>query len=90
MRPTPDTDFDTGLGLYARRRMSMLGMLWSMARLSGSHPQIGRRGAFVGHDLDGLTVLADEPMPVQVDGDYLGEHEKLAFTTARHAVNVLI
>jgi diacylglycerol kinase family enzyme len=90
LRPTPDTGFDTGLGLYARRRMSTFGVAWSMARLSGNRPHIGRRGAFVGHDLDGLTLLADEPTPVQVDGDYLGEHEKLVFRSARHAVNVLI
>ena len=72
LRPTPEADFDTGLGVYARRRMSTAGMLFSMARLSGDRPHIGRRGAFVAHDLDGLTVFADEPMPVQVDGDYLG------------------
>ena len=77
LRPTPDTGFDTGLGLYARRRMGTAGMLFSMARLSGKRPRIGRRGRPRGHDLDGLTVLADDPTPVQVDGDYLGPHEKL-------------
>jgi diacylglycerol kinase family enzyme len=90
LRPTPDTTFDTGLGLYARRRMSTAGLLFSMARLSGRNPHIGKRGALLVHDLDGLTVLADEPTPVQVDGDYLGPQEKLVFRTARHAVQVLV
>jgi diacylglycerol kinase family enzyme len=90
LHPTPGTDFDTGLGLYARRRMGMAGVAFSMARLSGTRPRIGRRGAFVGHDLDGLTVLADDAMPVQVDGDYLGRHEKLVFRSASNAVNVLV
>ena len=90
LRPTPDTNFDTGLGLYARRRMSTAGVLFSMARLSGKHPRIGRRGAVTGHDLDGLTVLADDPTPVQVDGDYLGLHEKLVFRTAIKALKVLV
>jgi diacylglycerol kinase family enzyme len=90
LHPAPDTSFDTGLGLYARRRMSTAGLLFSLARLSGNRPRIGRRGALVATDLERLTVLADEPLPVQVDGDYLGLRDKLVFTSASHAINVLI
>lgn len=90
LRPTPDTNFDTGLGLYARRRMSTGGILFSLGRLSGDDPHIGHRGALVVNDLDAVSVLADEPMPVQVDGDYLGLHEKLVFSSARDAVKVLL
>jgi diacylglycerol kinase family enzyme len=90
LRPTPEADFDSGLALYARRRMSTAGLMFSMARLSGNRPHIGKRGAFVVHDLEGLTILADEAMPVQVDGDYLGPREKLTFHSAARAINVLI
>lgn len=90
LRPTPDTGFDNGLGLYARRRMSTAGLLFSMARLSGAHPRIGQRGAHLRQDLTGLTIRADEPLPVQVDGDYLGTRDKLTFTTAPAAVNVIV
>jgi diacylglycerol kinase family enzyme len=90
LRPTPEASFETGLALYARRRMSTAGMLFSLARLSGNRPHIGRRGAFLAHDLDALTVLADEPLPVQVDGDFVGLREKLVFTSAARAINVLI
>lgn len=90
LRPTPGAGFDTGLALYARRRMSTAGILISLARLAGERPRIGRRGAHVVHDLDGLTVLADEPMPVQVDGDYLGLQEKLVFRAAPRAIRMLV
>jgi diacylglycerol kinase family enzyme len=90
LRPTPQASFDAGLALYARRRMGTAGLLFSMARLSGKHPRIGGRGAYVVHDLDGLTLLADEPMPVQVDGDYLGPQDKVVFTSAPNAVQVLV
>ena len=90
LRPTPQASFDAGLALYARRRMGTAGLLFSMARLSGKHPRIGSRGAYVVHDLDGLTLLADEPMPVQVDGDYLGPQDKVVFTSAPNAVQVLV
>jgi diacylglycerol kinase family enzyme len=90
LHPTPDVNFDTGMALYARRRMGTVGMLWSMARMSGQKGHVGTRGAYVHHDLDGLTVIADEPMPVQVDGDYADLKEKLTFRSVPHAINVLI
>jgi diacylglycerol kinase family enzyme len=90
LRPTPEAGFDSGLAVYARRRMSTPGLLISMARLAREEPKIGRRGAYVIHDLDGLTVISDEPMPVQVDGDYLGVQEKLEFHAAPRAVRVLV
>jgi diacylglycerol kinase family enzyme len=90
LHPTPEVSFDTGLALYARRRMSAPGVLYSMARLSGDHPHIGRRGAHLAHDLDGLTIRADEPMPVQVDGDLLTPREKLTFHSELRAINVIV
>jgi len=90
LRPTPDADFDSGLALYARLRMSTAGVLFSMARLSGDTPRIGRRGARVEHDLPSLTVTADEPMPVQVDGEFIGARDTLRFTSVPGAIHVAI
>jgi diacylglycerol kinase family enzyme len=89
LHPTPDVTFDTGLDVYARRRMGTAGMLLSMARMSGSRPRIGRRGAFAAHDVDQLTLVADEPLPFQVDGDALDFREKVTFRSVPHAVTVL-
>jgi diacylglycerol kinase family enzyme len=89
LHPTPETSFDDGLGLYGRRRMGVAGMLWSMARLSGDNPRVGRRGAHVLHDLEGLTVLADEPVPFQVDGDALETRDKVTFRSVPRAIRVL-
>jgi diacylglycerol kinase family enzyme len=89
LHPTPETTFENGLGLYGRRRMGVAGMLWSMARLSGEHPRVGRRGAYVRHDLEGLTVLADEPVPFQVDGEGLGTRAKVSFRSVPGAIRVV-
>lgn len=89
LRPTPDVSFDTGLDLYARRRMGTAGMLFSMARLSGSRPRIGGRGAHVAHDLDRLTLVADEPLPFQVDGDALDFREKVTFRSVPNAIRIV-
>jgi diacylglycerol kinase family enzyme len=90
LRPTPDVTFDSGLGVYARRRMSAAGVLFSMARLVGNRPRIGRRGAHYAHDVDAVTVWSDEPMPFQVDGEYLGQRTKVSFRTQAGAIRVVM
>lgn len=89
LRPTPEASFDTGLAVYGRRRMGTPGMLLSMARLSGKRPKIGKRGAHLVHDLDALTVVADEPLPFQIDGDALEFREKVAFRSVANAIQVV-
>jgi diacylglycerol kinase family enzyme len=89
LHPTPEVSFETGLAVYARRRMGVAGMLFSMARMSGSNPHVGRRGAHVVHDLDHLTLIADEPMPFQVDGDALDSREKVTFRSVAKAIRVV-
>lgn len=90
LHPTPDVTFDTGLGLYARRRMGTAGMAWSLARMLGHRPRIGSRGAYVRYDLAELTVLADSPLPFQVDGDALDVRQKVTFRSVPHAVRVIV
>jgi diacylglycerol kinase family enzyme len=89
LRPTPAVTFDNHLGVYARRRMSALGILWSIARLSGDEPRIGARGAHLAHDVDHLTLLADEPLPFQVDGEFLDLREKVTFRSVGAAMQVI-
>lgn len=88
LRPTPQTSFEDGIGLYARRRMGAVGLLYSMARMAGETPKVGPRGAFLRYDLDDLTVVCDRPTPLQVDGDYLGERTEVRFRAARGAIRV--
>jgi diacylglycerol kinase family enzyme len=64
-------------------------MLFSLARLSGGRPRVGTRGAYLVHDLDRLTLVADEPLPFQVDGDALDLREKVTFRSVPHAIEIL-
>lgn len=89
LHPTPDVSVDSHLAVYARRRMGIVGMLWSMARLSGDRPRIGRRGAHVVHDVEHLTLIADEPLPFQVDGDAVDAREKVTIRSVLAAVPVV-
>lgn len=90
LHPTPEVTFETGLGVYARRRMRTIGVMVSMARLSGNRPRVGRFGAHTGHDLDHVTLIADEPMPFQVDGDALDFRDKVTFRSVPDAIRVVM
>jgi diacylglycerol kinase family enzyme len=89
LHPTPGVTFDSGLAVYARRRMGVAGMLYSMARMSGNRPKVGSRGAHLAHDLDYITLIADEPLPFQVDGDALDSREKVTFRSVPDAIRVV-
>jgi diacylglycerol kinase family enzyme len=89
LHPTPEVTLDGGLDVYARRRMGTAGMLFSMARLSGDHPRIGKRGAYLVHDLDQVTLVADEPLPFQVDGDALDFRDKVTLRSLPRAIEVV-
>lgn len=89
LRPTPEVTLESGLAVYARRRMSTAGIAFSLLRLSGSRPRIGRRGAYVVHDLDRITVIADEPVPFQLDGDALETRDKVSFRTVPQAIQIV-
>jgi diacylglycerol kinase family enzyme len=90
LRPTPNTNFDNGLGLYARRRMTTAGMLFSMGRIMGPTARVGERGAFLVEDLERLTVIADEPLPFQIDGDAVDTRSKVAFRSVQDAIRVVM
>lgn len=90
LHPTPGVTLDSGLAIYARRRMGAAGVLYGMARMMGSRPRVGKWGAHVVRDLSGLSVRADEPAPVQVDGDYLEVREKVVFKSVPQALRIVI
>jgi diacylglycerol kinase family enzyme len=43
----------------------------------------------VSHDLPGLVIRADSAVPIQVDGDLLGDREKMHFRSVLEAISVI-
>jgi diacylglycerol kinase family enzyme len=41
------------------------------------------------HDQPEFTVVADRPQPFQLDGDYLGERQKVHFVSVPEALRVI-
>lgn len=47
-------------------------------------------GAVSGHDVDHVQVVCDRPLPLQADGEDLGDVEEVVFECERDAVSVLV
>ncbi len=86
--PTPRASFDAGLDIYARRWMGLVPVLYALPQLMrAAEPH--DRGALIEHDLPGLVLSCDRPMPFQVDGDYLGERSEVQFWSIPRAISMV-
>lgn len=88
LRPTPEASLDGGLELYARTRMGIVSASLSLVSMARRRPRRGI-GASVSHDLPGLVIRADSAVPIQVDGDLLGDREKMHFRSVLEAISVI-
>jgi len=86
MRFAPAARFEAGLDLVAPRRLGTL----ATARFLGLAP-VARSGSHVvAHDADGAVVRCDRPLPLQVDGEDLGDVTEAVFAVEREALTVLV
>ncbi len=90
VRIAPEARFELGLDLVAPRAVSP----FSLPRLVGyallGRGQAGAGDVLYAHDLDRVEVVCDEPMPLQADGEDLGDVTSAIFEAEREAVNVLV
>jgi diacylglycerol kinase family enzyme len=89
VRVAPEARFELGIDLVAPRAVSAV----RLPRLLG-YALLGRgqstAGDLVyGHDLDRVEIVCDAPMPLQVDGEDLGDVTSAVFEAERSAVTVL-
>lgn len=83
-----DASFDAGIDVVAPVSVSPLGSLRLLAELlRGATP---RHGLTVLHDLDRAVVHCDRPLPLQVDGEDLGDVDGAVFEAERDAATVLV
>jgi diacylglycerol kinase family enzyme len=88
LRVAPDARFELGLDLVAPTRLvpRAIPRFVKYAFFGG-----GETAAEVlyGHDLDRIEVRCDRPLPLQVDGEDLGDAASVAFVAERNAVSIL-
>ncbi len=83
----PKARFELGLDVVAPRRISPVLVPRLLARLVTGR---GGAGLAYGHDLDRIEITCDVPLPLQADGEDLGDVESAVFEAERNAVSVLV
>jgi len=84
----PEARFELGLDLVAPKRLSPR----AIPRFAGYAFRGGGERAedvIYGHDLDRIEVRCDRPLPLQVDGEDLGDADSVVFEAERNAVSIL-
>lgn len=84
----PKCSFEAGLDLAVRDRMGLLGTLWAAGGMLSGHGLRGRHSRIF-HDLTEFRLVADTPMHLQVDGDYLGLCEEARLCAVPDALRVI-
>jgi diacylglycerol kinase family enzyme len=87
LRFVPEARFDDGLDLAAPRRVRAR----TIPRLTAAG-FLGRksRGVLYGRDLDRIEIRCARPLPLQVDGEDLGDVAEAVFESERDAVSVFV
>lgn len=85
----PLARFEAGLDVVGARRLH-LGSLprfgWYVLR---GHGQERARDVLYAHDLDGAEIVCDRPLPLQADGEDLGDVTEAELEAERDAVSIL-
>lgn len=85
---TRSASFDAGLDLVAMKRLRTVGTLWAASGMLFGDGLRGR-AALVLPDLPEFRIVADHPVHLQIDGDYLGERESVTFRSHPNAIRVV-
>jgi diacylglycerol kinase family enzyme len=87
LRVAPAATFEGGLDLVAPRLVRVRAIPRLAARaVRGGH---GSPDVLTGHDLDRIEIRCDRPLPVQVDGEDLGDIVEAEIVAERNSLTVL-
>jgi diacylglycerol kinase family enzyme len=89
-RFSPSARFELGLDFVAPERPKGLALPRLLGRIAVGRGLEGARGVLSGHDVDRLEVDCDRPMPLQADGEDLGDVTEAVFEAERDAIAVLV
>jgi diacylglycerol kinase family enzyme len=89
INPCPDASFDTGLDLMAMRELHVPSTTRTVQQILARHPQPHGKRVLALHDLATFTLRADRPLAFQLDGEYLGERNKIEFLAVPEALRIV-
>jgi len=90
LRIAPEAEFELGLDVVAPRGVRPRSFARFLRYALRGRGQVGAADVHYGHDLDRIVVRCDRPLPLQADGEDLGDVEEAVFEAERDAVSVLV
>jgi diacylglycerol kinase family enzyme len=90
VRPTRAASFEGGLDLVAPTRVRGRDLPRIAVLAVGRGDPARARDLLYAHDADRLEVVCDRPLPLQADGEDLGDVERAVFEAERDAITVLV
>ena len=90
LRFSPAARFELGLDVVAPERAGAFASARYVARVAAGRGLAGAQGVLVAHDADRVRVTCDVPLPLQADGEDLGDVTQAVFEAERDAISVLI
>lgn len=91
VNPLPGTTWDSGLGVWAVRRMRIIdGMRYARRIVMSSKAGSTKSGLYVGQNLARFDAVAEPPVQLQVDGEGLGAVTSARFTSHPRMLRVYV
>lgn len=85
----PRADLEKGLDVMALRTMRTVPTLRAVFRAFGRGNSLRLKNVLYLHDQPALEIATARPMPLQLDGDYVGEAMRFTFAVEPRALSVL-
>ena len=89
VRLTPEASLDEGLDVLSVRKLARRAIPRIAWQVFGSARHVHGRDIDYVHDASHVLITSERPFPVQVDGDSMGDHQRLDVDLAREALWVV-
>lgn len=89
VQASPEASFDAGLDVLALRVLRPPSTIRTVGTMLNIRSEDYGKRVMLRHDLTDFTVSCATPQPFQLDGDFLGEREKVKFTAVPAALRVI-
>jgi diacylglycerol kinase family enzyme len=87
---SPQSRFELGLDVVAPLHLRGRSLPRILGRVASGRGLAGATGVLSGHDLDRIEVSCDLPLPLEADGEDLGDVTEAVFEAERNAVTMLV
>ena len=90
VRPCPDASFETGLDLFGLDALRTVPTLRALRQMLVPGLRVGGRHVVQVHDASEIVLTARQPVPVQVDGDDVGDRTRIRLVAVPGALDVVL